>query len=303
MQVVDLVKGSADALFQSVEVDRLAIAVVDEYPYTISLDEPKTELAQDGTIALQMRIERTADFNGPIDVTVPFLPPWVDGPDKISIPADQSTAVYTARAFPQAEPRTWRLCAEARPASGRRGNRGWMRAARTVGHRGGTDAFCFRAGDGRVVATRYAARCRVTRDGNDRNRCRRTGKRLDGGVPDQAARPIATSDDGDARRIAESDRGRCPIDGLPAMIGSCLVCGEAGTDRSGGIVPQPGVSTYGTHRRAGSVVLCGARRRAQDRTGGRPRRGRRGPSAQPAGGVAPIAETKNQSVDNALNGQ
>jgi hypothetical protein len=45
------------------------------------------------------------------------LPPWVDGPAKITVPADQSSAIYTARALPQAEPRTWSLCAEATPGS------------------------------------------------------------------------------------------------------------------------------------------------------------------------------------------
>ncbi len=114
VQVIDLVAGSADALFTSVAVDRLAVAVVEECPFTISLDEPKTSLAQDGTIAFQIHVERQAGFDAAVDVTFPFLPPWVDGPDKITIAADQSTAIYTARAFPQAEPRTWRLCAEAK---------------------------------------------------------------------------------------------------------------------------------------------------------------------------------------------
>jgi hypothetical protein len=116
VQVVDLVAGSADTLFTCVEVDRLALAVIEESPFAVALDEPKTALPQDGTIALQIQVERTADFNEAIDVAFPFLPPWVDGPEKITIPPHQLTAVYTARAFPQAEPRAWRLCAEARPA-------------------------------------------------------------------------------------------------------------------------------------------------------------------------------------------
>jgi len=116
VQVVDLVAGTADALFQSVEVDRLAVAVVDEYPYSISLDEPKTALPRDGTIGFQIHVERKPGFDEPIDVTIPYLPPWVDGPATISIPADQSTVIYTANAFPQAEPRTWPFCVEATPA-------------------------------------------------------------------------------------------------------------------------------------------------------------------------------------------
>ncbi len=124
LQVVDLVAGSADTLFASVEVDRLAVAVVVEHPFSITLDEPKAVLAQDGTISLQIRIKRTADFSGSVDVTVPFLPPWVDGPEQITIPEGDSSAVYTARAYPQAEARTWSLCAEARSAGSSAGQAG-----------------------------------------------------------------------------------------------------------------------------------------------------------------------------------
>jgi hypothetical protein len=121
---VDLVAGSADTLFTSVEVDRLAVAVVEKYPFTVSLDEPKSALAQDGTLGLTIRVERTKDFDGAVDVSFPFLPPWIDGPEKISIAADQTTAVYTVRSFPQAEPRAWTIAAEAIASSG---------SARTMG--------------------------------------------------------------------------------------------------------------------------------------------------------------------------
>ncbi len=117
VQVVDLVGGPADALFRSVEVDRLAVAVVDESPLLISLEEPKVALARDGTIALKIEVERRDGFDGPVDIAFPFLPPWVDGPAKITVPADQSSVIYTARALPQAEPRTWSLCAEATPGT------------------------------------------------------------------------------------------------------------------------------------------------------------------------------------------
>jgi len=117
VQVVDVVGGPADALFQSVDVDRLAIAVIDEYPYAITLDEPRTALPRDGTIGLQIHVERKNGFEGPVDIAFPFLPPWVDGPATITIPAEESNAVYTARAFPQVEPRQWPLGAEALPGS------------------------------------------------------------------------------------------------------------------------------------------------------------------------------------------
>ncbi|MBC8117222.1 MAG: hypothetical protein H7062_22735 [Candidatus Saccharimonas sp.] len=117
VQMVNLVSAPADASFQSIEVDRLAVAVVEESPLTVTLEEPKAALAQDGTIGFQIRVDRASGFEGPVDVAFPFLPPWVDGPPSITIPADQSSAIYTARAFPQVQPRTWRIAAEAKAGS------------------------------------------------------------------------------------------------------------------------------------------------------------------------------------------
>lgn len=113
-QVVDLVAASADQLFQSVELDRLAVAVVEEVPYTIALSSPSTSLSPDGTLDLHVQATRQAGFTGPLEISFPFLPPWVDGPDKVIISSDETTAVYTMRAWPKAVPRTWQICAEAK---------------------------------------------------------------------------------------------------------------------------------------------------------------------------------------------
>ncbi len=114
-QVVDLVSASADQLFQAAEVDRLAIAVVEEVPYSIELQTPVTSLAPDGTLDLQITVKRSEGFRGPLEVSFPFLPPWVDGPDKVNVPSGQTVATYPIHAWPKAVPRTWQICAEARP--------------------------------------------------------------------------------------------------------------------------------------------------------------------------------------------
>jgi len=115
-QVVDLVAGSADQLFQSAETDRLAVAVVEPVPYSVTLKQPTTSLAPDGTLDLRLEVTRSEVFTGPLEISFPFLPPWVDGPDKIVVSPDESTAIYTVRAWPGAIPRTWQLCAEAKAA-------------------------------------------------------------------------------------------------------------------------------------------------------------------------------------------
>jgi hypothetical protein len=114
-QVVDLVAASADQLFQSAEVDRLAVAVVDEVPYSIALSIPATSLAPDGTLNLQVTATRADGFTAPLEISFPFLPPWVDGPDKVIIASGETSVNYSMHAWSRAIPRTWQICAEARP--------------------------------------------------------------------------------------------------------------------------------------------------------------------------------------------
>jgi hypothetical protein len=114
-QVVDLVAASADQLFQSAEVDRLAVAVVEEVPYSITLAKPVASLAPDGTVNLQIIATRSEGFDAPLEISFPFLPPWVDGPDKVIIPSGETQVSYPMHAWPKALPRTWQICAEARP--------------------------------------------------------------------------------------------------------------------------------------------------------------------------------------------
>jgi hypothetical protein len=113
-QVVDLVAGSADSLFYGMEVDRLGVAVTEPVPLRVHLTPPTKPLPRDGTISLQVTLERGDDFDSPVDISLPALPPWVDGPAKITIPGSESSGVIVLRAWEQAEPRSWPICVEAR---------------------------------------------------------------------------------------------------------------------------------------------------------------------------------------------
>ncbi|HUQ69867.1 MAG TPA: pre-peptidase C-terminal domain-containing protein [Planctomycetaceae bacterium] len=119
-QVVDLIAGSADMLYHSAEVDRMAVAVTEAAPFRLQLIPPTAPLAQDGTLAIRVIVERDPGFDAPIDVTFPFLPPWVDGLAKLTIPGDQTSADYVMQAWKQAEIRQWPICAEGTPGASAR---------------------------------------------------------------------------------------------------------------------------------------------------------------------------------------
>jgi hypothetical protein len=122
-QVVDLIPGSGDSSYESVTVDRLAVVVTEEAPYQVGLSAPRAALARDGEISLVATVRRAEGFDGPIEVSLPYLPPGVEMEGPAIVPTGQSEAILRLFARPDADPVSWRLAAEARPAPPRRDRR------------------------------------------------------------------------------------------------------------------------------------------------------------------------------------
>lgn len=112
-QVVDLVAGPADSIYQAAELDKLAVVVVPELPFSVELVTPRAPLLLDGQLHLKVKVSRRAGFDGPVEVTAPFLPPWVEAPEKVLVKKGQTEAELVLTALPQAEPSEWKLAVEA----------------------------------------------------------------------------------------------------------------------------------------------------------------------------------------------
>lgn len=112
-QVVDLVGGAADSIYQEAVVDRLAIAVVESIPFGIELEKPRAPLFRDGELTLKGQIVRKPGFDGPIEVRIPFLPPWVEAPEKVLVDKGKTDFEYPLLALPQVERAEWALALEA----------------------------------------------------------------------------------------------------------------------------------------------------------------------------------------------
>jgi hypothetical protein len=122
-QVVDLLPGAGDSSFESIRVDRLAVAVIEEAPYGVDLLPPAGPLARDGAIEVLVKVRRARDFAEAIEVSLPYLPPGVEMDGPAIVPPGQDEAVLRLSARPDADPTSWRLAAEARPAPPRRDRR------------------------------------------------------------------------------------------------------------------------------------------------------------------------------------
>jgi hypothetical protein len=122
-QVVDLVPGSGDSSYQSVTVDRVALVVTDPAPYRVELSRPSGPLTRDGELTLTAKVERSSGFDGPVEVSLPYLPSGVEMDGPATIAEGETEASLRLFARPDADTSAWRLTAEARPAPPRRDRR------------------------------------------------------------------------------------------------------------------------------------------------------------------------------------
>ncbi|MGF1583036.1 MAG: PPC domain-containing protein [Gemmataceae bacterium] len=113
-QSIDLVSGPADALYHKVTVHKAALAVVKEAPFSIRLLAPKTPLVQDGKILLEVIAKRHKGFTGDIEVSLPFLPEWLQAPKRVTIPSRETKATIPLTSTADAEVRDWEILATAR---------------------------------------------------------------------------------------------------------------------------------------------------------------------------------------------
>ena len=108
-QVVELVLGQNNIPFWTRTVEKLAVVVTEEAPYTIEVVEPKVPLVRGGSMALKVVAKRKPGFTAPISVYLPWNPPGIGSAGGIAIPEKQNEAVIPLNADGGAELRTWKI--------------------------------------------------------------------------------------------------------------------------------------------------------------------------------------------------
>lgn len=108
-QLIELVLGQNNIPFWTRTVDRLAVAVTEEAPYSIEVVEPKVPLVRGGSMGLKVVAKRKPGFTAPISVFLPWNPPGIGSSGGVSIPEKQNEAVIPLNADGGAELRTWKV--------------------------------------------------------------------------------------------------------------------------------------------------------------------------------------------------
>ena len=118
---VELMYGSNNVIYRRAVVDRAAVSVADEAPFSITLVEPKVPLLQGGQTNLKVVLERRGEFKGSVSVTMLWTPPGLGSQSQVVIPDGQTEAVFPMNANGDAPLRKWKiaLVASADPVGGK----------------------------------------------------------------------------------------------------------------------------------------------------------------------------------------
>lgn len=90
-------------------VDKLAVAVTEEAPYSIEIVEPKVPLVRGGSMNLKVVAKRKPGFDAAIGVSLPWNPPGVGSSGGVTIPAKATEALIPMNADGGAPLTTWRI--------------------------------------------------------------------------------------------------------------------------------------------------------------------------------------------------
>ena len=105
----ELVLGQNNIQYWGRSVDRLAVAVTEESPFSIEVVEPKVPLVRGGSMGLRVIAKRKPGFTAPIAVSLPWNPPGVSSSGGISIAEKADEASIPMNADGGAALQAWRV--------------------------------------------------------------------------------------------------------------------------------------------------------------------------------------------------
>lgn len=109
-QPLDLVRGPQNGVeYYTRYNEDLPIAVVEELPYTITVDQPKVPIVRNGTMKLKVRAHRKEGYDKPIIVRMLWKPPGITTPASMTFGAADTELEYELNASASAEVNTWNV--------------------------------------------------------------------------------------------------------------------------------------------------------------------------------------------------
>ena len=108
-QDYELVQDSNRGVFYETFTDKIAFAVVDELPFKLNVEVPKTPIVQYGIKYIKLNVERKKGFDEQITVYNLFKPSGIGSSSYINIPKGKNSASFYFSANSRAAVGTWKM--------------------------------------------------------------------------------------------------------------------------------------------------------------------------------------------------
>ncbi len=108
--VVDVAENGNQRSFYAVTENRLPIAVAEEAPVKIRVEQPKVPILQTGPMNLKVIAERHGDFKGQITLALLYSPPGLASAGTFKITEGENEAKVPISAKGDAALQTWQVC-------------------------------------------------------------------------------------------------------------------------------------------------------------------------------------------------
>jgi len=106
-----VIAAPGQSLYTWCDVQRLAVAVVDELPFRLEIVQPNVPLVRRGSMQLKIVAHRKEGFTKAINVQFPFRPPGVGAASSVNIPEGKNEVLYPINANGNAQIKKWRVYA------------------------------------------------------------------------------------------------------------------------------------------------------------------------------------------------
>ena len=105
--------------YHSASFDRVPVAVTNEAPFRIELEQPRVPIVKNGNLKMRIRVERKEGYDKKVTARFLWHPPGLSGPNNIDIPGDKTTAEYDLHANGDASTGDWEVVVLGEADSGR----------------------------------------------------------------------------------------------------------------------------------------------------------------------------------------
>ncbi len=120
VQAYDFVRGPQNGVEYYTRYDSaLPVSVVEELPFSVTIDQPKVPIVRDGTMKLKVRAHRKEGYDKNIIVRFLWKPPGISCPSSMTFKGTETELEYELNANASAELATWDIAVLAESDAGK----------------------------------------------------------------------------------------------------------------------------------------------------------------------------------------